>query len=955
MARGNLATLEASFDDLYDGEIVYALDEQALYCKDGGSLIPMAGTSVLSVNGQTGNVQIGVEELNDVFGTPATGDTLVYTNGAWEFVPAQGVGSVLEVDAEGANGITAAGGPITSSGTFTITLDDTPITPGEYSSPVLSVDQQGRITAIESGAIPPITLDAIVDVDAPGPGIGDVLAWDGTNWVNSDAYLNGGGGSSDVQSINDLTDVDTETNEPSDGQVLTYDADSATWVPGIGGGGGGGGANLINDLLDVSTVAPSNEQILTYNQSSGRWENNTNRLPTFDRIDEATINNPQNGDVLAWDSVAEKWVNGPPGASGPITLETYQTDAAGSPLIGGEANLPDVAAWQALGFVTFPLTGAYTDYVYRQIDLNGLNCAMHNAILFGGLTSNQPKVVVGNNRAMIGTSTFLTLGRAGNTSALYPAWNPNLVDEFNIQTNISANASLEISILTEDIWFKSMELLQAGVIPRYTDEKGEDWTIFRGEYYRFDDSSKTFAREVWISENGSVWVKQGQQTWNDPWEPQYPGLHGIAVPGGGLNPPTGFGDGVWVGLEENIASYCYGIAAVEQPPAPPPIKFDQLTDVTFSNLQNGDIAVYNSATAEWANTPIPDTDLGNKSIDEMGDVDTSTDLPTDGDSLVWNAQASQWVPYRPLDDVFIPEGLDDLDDVIIDSPPVFGQLLGYNGLSWVPVQPPITGAQELSDLNDVNTNSPIPVDGQSLVYDQSSDKWNAGNPRATEGAPDENPFPGKPGEMRFTSEYFYVCIAPDTWKKTPLYGLDETPGPGPGPGPDPELGDIADGGDFTDGTEGTIDTVLDGGNWTTGQTGDQEDVTMDGGNFSDYAIPGPDDKIDGGDFEQGGSTGTEFIMDAGNWTTGDIEGGANTLVDGGLWTDPENPDLYNPANGGNFTTGAPGIQAEVVDGGNWTYGYVVDDTPAEGGDFTTGESGDVDELLDGGQFKPSAP
>ena len=77
VAPGNLVTLQNAFADIYDGELVYALDEQALFCRQGGQLVPVAGTSVLSVNGQTGNVVLKVEDLADVEGTPSQGDTLV--------------------------------------------------------------------------------------------------------------------------------------------------------------------------------------------------------------------------------------------------------------------------------------------------------------------------------------------------------------------------------------------------------------------------------------------------------------------------------------------------------------------------------------------------------------------------------------------------------------------------------------------------------------------------------------------------------------------------------------------------------------------------------------------------------------------------------------------------------------------------------------------------------------
>lgn len=42
-------------------------------------------------------------------------------------------------------------------------------------------------------------------------------------------------------SINALSDVDTSTNPPSDGQALVWSASSSTWIPGASGGGSGVG------------------------------------------------------------------------------------------------------------------------------------------------------------------------------------------------------------------------------------------------------------------------------------------------------------------------------------------------------------------------------------------------------------------------------------------------------------------------------------------------------------------------------------------------------------------------------------------------------------------------------------------------------------------------------------------------------------------------------------------
>lgn len=69
----------------------------------------------------------------------------------------------------------------------------------------------------------------------------------------------GGGGATD---LDDLTDVDTTTTAPNDGEALLYDSGAGLWLPGAvsGGGGGGGGA------LAVVRYAPASRQ--TYNTTS---------------------------------------------------------------------------------------------------------------------------------------------------------------------------------------------------------------------------------------------------------------------------------------------------------------------------------------------------------------------------------------------------------------------------------------------------------------------------------------------------------------------------------------------------------------------------------------------------------------------------------------------------------------------------------------------------------------
>ena len=95
------------------------------------------------------------------------------------------------------------------------------------------------------------SIDDLGDVDTSGITSGQFLMWNGSSFVaqtvNSSTTVD-----LTNESINELSDVDTTTNSPVNGDVLTWDSSSNSWSPAAASSGGGSGGGTSVEYFKVN-------------------------------------------------------------------------------------------------------------------------------------------------------------------------------------------------------------------------------------------------------------------------------------------------------------------------------------------------------------------------------------------------------------------------------------------------------------------------------------------------------------------------------------------------------------------------------------------------------------------------------------------------------------------------------------------------------------------------------
>lgn len=258
----SVTTDNESADDIYVSVSSKATTGFTLstYDSNGNATSPATYPFSFQVYASDPTVTIGgtgaatIDDLADVDTStvaPTDGQVLAWDNtaGQWEPVDAS-TGAVDSVNGQ--------------TGVVVLDADDIDDTSATHKFATAA-----QLSAADSAVQPTDSIDALSDVDTStvAPTDGQALVWDNAAGQWEPGTVSGGG----ATVIDDLTDVDTSTVAPTDGQALIWDNANSKWEPGTVSGGG---ATVIDDLTDVdtSTVAPTDGQVLAWDNAASKWE-----------------------------------------------------------------------------------------------------------------------------------------------------------------------------------------------------------------------------------------------------------------------------------------------------------------------------------------------------------------------------------------------------------------------------------------------------------------------------------------------------------------------------------------------------------------------------------------------------------------------------------------------------------------------------------------------------------
>jgi len=267
VARGTIAALTAGLSSLEEGELCFATDLDVLYIIEGGSLTATV-TQVDLVSDLTPKLGGNLDTNGFEIFTLSAANLKLAPNGAGvvEIRGNTNNDAAIQLNCEtNSHGVKIKSPPHSAAATYTLVLPDDTGTNGQ----ALTTNGSGVLTWATPSTVGSIGDLSDVDTTTTPPTDGQVLTW-----VNADSEwqpLNSSGGFPDPMTTNGDVIIrsggsTTRLGIGSESQVLTVSSGLPVWAAASGGGGGGGSATT---RLTESQTASSGAATFSGIGSSG--------------------------------------------------------------------------------------------------------------------------------------------------------------------------------------------------------------------------------------------------------------------------------------------------------------------------------------------------------------------------------------------------------------------------------------------------------------------------------------------------------------------------------------------------------------------------------------------------------------------------------------------------------------------------------------------------------------
>ena len=191
------------------------------------------------------------------------------------------------------------------------------------------------------------------------------------------------------------------------------------YLSALGNNSGGGGQLLaLSNMADVTLTTPiADKQVLTFDAVSGKWINGNGGASSLATLTDVTLTSLQNGQTLFYDSTTSKWYNSAlKTINGQSLLGSGDISVGGGaqgnylPLTGGTLSnvMPNNSG--ILNIYPTGLSGQGPFYYSMMLLYSGLPYYNRNAIAFGRTFERQESSIISFYRGANGNNNFLSFG-----------------------------------------------------------------------------------------------------------------------------------------------------------------------------------------------------------------------------------------------------------------------------------------------------------------------------------------------------------------------------------------------------------------------------------------------------------------------------------------------------------------------------------------------------------------